>query len=78
MSEPRVNGDDVRQLLERHINRYSYMPRGEAVEVLADRAGVSTRTVYRVLQGTRKWLDLDQADRLLIAADSSLQDVEVK
>jgi len=78
MREPKVNGDDVRAILEKHIERYDHMPRGEVVEVLAERAGISTRTVYRILQGSRDWLDLDQADRLLIAADSSIQDVEVK
>lgn len=78
MREPKVSGDDVRRVLEGYIDRYDYLPRGEVVEIIADRAGVSTRTVYRVLQGARDWLDLDQADRLLIAADSSVQDVEVR
>lgn len=78
MREPKVNGDDVRQILEQYIERYGYMSRGEVVEVIAERAGISTRTVYRVLQGSREWLDLDQADRLLLAADSNLIDVEVK
>lgn len=78
MREPRVNGEDVRRVLEDYIERYNYMSRGEVVEVLADRANISTRTIYRILQEPRKWLELDQADRLLIAADSSVQDVEVE
>jgi len=77
MSEPKVSGDDVRVILEKYILRYDYMPRGEVVEVIAERAEVSTRTIYRILQGTRASLELDQADRLLIAADSSVTDVEV-
>lgn len=77
MPEPKVKADDVRQILERYISAYDYMPRGEVVEVLAERGGVSTRTIYRILQGSREWLELDQADRLLIASDGNLLDVEV-
>jgi len=72
--EPRVVAEDVQQILERYLERQAHLPRGEAVEVLADRAGISTRTVYRILEGTRDWLELDQADRLLVAADSHIND----
>jgi len=78
MPEPKVNGADVCRILEEYIARYDHMPRGEAVEILAFRAEVSTRTIYRILQGSRAWLDLGQADRLLVAADAHLNDVEVK
>jgi hypothetical protein len=44
---------------------------------LAERAEISTRTVYRILEGTRSWLELDQADRLLVAADAHINDVRL-
>ena len=78
MREPKVNAEDVRRLIERYILRYDHMPRGEVVEVIAEAAGISTRTIYRILQGSREWLELDQGDRLLIAISCSIQDVEVK
>lgn len=76
--EPRVVADDVRKILDRYLDRAAHLQRGEAVEVLAERAEVSTRTIYRILEGNRKWLELDQADRLLLAADAHLTDVEVE
>lgn len=76
--EPRVVADDVRKILDRYLDRAAHLQRGEAVEVLAERAKVSTRTIYRILEGNRKWLELDQADRLLLAADAHLTDVEVE
>jgi transcriptional regulator with XRE-family HTH domain len=76
--EPRVVADDVRKILDRYLDRAVHLQRGDAVEVLAERAGVSTRTIYRILEGNREWLELDQADRLLIAADAHLTDVEVE
>lgn len=76
--EPRVVADDVRKILERYLDRAAHLQRGEVVEVLAERAEVSTRTIYRILEGNRKWLELDQADRLLLAADAHLTDVEVE
>jgi hypothetical protein len=78
MPEPKVKGADVCRILEDYILRYDHMPRGEVVEILAFRAGISTRTIYRILQGSRPWLDLGQADSLLVAADAHLNDVEVK
>ena len=76
--EPRVVASEVLAIMERYLERQNHLQRGEAVEVLAERAGISTRTVYRILEGNRKWLDLDQADRLLIAADAHLTDVTVE
>lgn len=75
--EPRVVAEDVQWEIERYLNKQSHLPRGEAVEVLAERAGISTRTVYRILEGTRSWLELDQADRILIAADAHIHDVRL-
>jgi hypothetical protein len=77
-SEPRVYAADVLKIIERYLDRADHLQRGEAVEVLAERAALSTRTVYRILEGNREWLDLDQADRLLLAADAHLTDVRVE
>ncbi|CAB4183338.1 hypothetical protein UFOVP1328_28 [uncultured Caudovirales phage] len=76
--EPRVVASEVVTIMERYLQRQSHLQRGDAVEVLAERAEMSTRTVYRILEGNRKWLDLDQADRLLIAAGFHLSDVTVE
>ena len=76
--EPRVKAADVVAILDRHLNFATHLQRGEAVEVLAERAGISTRTVYRILEGNRKWLELDQADRLLLAAGSHINEVRLE
>jgi transcriptional antiterminator len=76
--EPRVYAEQVRVILERTLDKASHLQRGDAVEVLAERAGISTRTVYRILEGGREWLELDQADRLLIAAGEHLTEEMVE
>jgi hypothetical protein len=78
LKEPRVYAADVLAIIERYLARADHLQRGEAVEVLAERAELSTRTVYRILEGNRQWLELDQADRLLIAAGAHLTDVRVE
>jgi hypothetical protein len=69
--EPRVVTADVQEILTNVI-----MP-GEdggdkSVSLIAEKAGISTRTVYRVLQRTTDTISLDLADRLCLAADSHL------
>lgn len=69
--EPRVVTEDVQEILTRVI-----LP-GEdggerTVSLIAEKAGISTRTVYRVLQRTTDTISLDLADRLCLAADSHL------
>lgn len=76
--EPRVHAEDVREILKAYLTNVGHLQRGEAVEVLAERAEISTRTVYRILEGNRKWLELDQADRLLLAAGRHIHEVRVE
>lgn len=76
--EPRVYAEAVREVIERSLGKAGHLQRGEAVEVLAERAGISGRTIYRILEGDRKWLELDQADRLLLAAGEHLTEEMVE
>lgn len=69
--EPRVVTEDVQAILRRRIRPGE--DDGEAsVLAVADKARVSTRTVYRVLQGDKDTIGLDLADRLVLAAGSHL------
>ena len=70
--EPRVVTADVQSIL-RVVIRPGSDEGGESVALIADKAGISTRTVYRVLQGTTDTISLDLADRLCLAADSHLR-----
>lgn len=67
--EPRVLTDDVKAVLRRVV-RPGDEDGGEAVAMIAERAKVSTRTVYRVLNPDpgKETISLDLADRLCIAA----------
>lgn len=67
--EPRVLIDDVKLVLKRVV-RPDDDDGGEAVAMIAERAHVSTRTVYRVLNPDpeKETISLDLADRLCIAA----------
>ena len=47
---------------------------GEAVQVVAERAQTSTRTIYRILGGHSRSINLDLADRVVLAADGHLSD----
>jgi len=69
--EPRVVTADVQALL-RNVIRPGDDEGGESVALIAEKASISTRTVYRVLQGSTKTISLDLGDRLCIAADSHL------
>jgi hypothetical protein len=76
--EPRVLTHDVQAIL-RGIIRPGDDDSGESVSLIAERARVSTRTVYRVLKpaarddGQPPTISLDLADRLCLAADSHLK-----
>lgn len=67
--EPRVLTADVKAVLRRVV-RPDDEDGGEAVAMIAERAKVSTRTVYRVLNPDpqKETISLDLADRLCIAA----------
>lgn len=69
--EPRVVTEDVQAILRRII-RPQDEDAGESVALIAEKAKVSTRTVYRVLNPSEAKLtiSLDLADRLCLAADA--------
>lgn len=71
--EPRVLTSDVQAVLRRVI-RPGDDDAGEAVASIAEKAKVSTRTVYRVLNPdeAKPTLSLDLADRLCLAAGSHI------
>ncbi len=71
-AEPRVVTTDVQSIL-RVVIQPGVEDSGESVALIAEKAGISTRTVYRVLQGTTDTISLDLADRLCLAADSHLR-----
>lgn len=69
--EPRVLTEDVQAILQRII-RPGDEDSGESVALIAEKARVSTRTVYRVLNPAeaKRTISLDLADRLCLAADA--------
>lgn len=75
--EPRVITADVQKILQRVV-RPGDDDSGESVSLIAERARVSTRTVYRVLNPAPSkdqrpaTISLDLADRLCLAAESHL------
>lgn len=69
--EPRVKAEDVQRTLRSVVDRYGG-DSGRSVALLAERAGVSTRTVYRVLQGDKPTISLKLADALMLAAGAHL------
>lgn len=73
MSEPQVHTEDVKRILHRHGVRGDGDD-GESVDVIADKARTSTRTVYRVLQVKTVTIRLDLADRLVMAAGGHLSE----
>ena len=71
--EPRVVTTDVQAILRRVI-RPNADDAGVAVASIAEKARVSTRTVYRVLnpEEAKETISLDLADRLCLAAGSHI------
>ena len=73
--EPRVAAADVRRILAGRVWPDNDSG-GIEVAVLAARAGVSTRTVYRAMAESKKpCMPLGLADRLLVAAGHHLSEV---
>lgn len=68
-SEPRVLTEDVQSVLRTVVRPGE--DGGEAVAQIAGQAGVSTRTVYRVLNPaeSKRTISLDLADRLCLACN---------
>jgi len=75
--EPRVRTRDVKRHLDRVLAYGDDADQGETVALLAEKAGTSTRTVYRVLGLNTSSLSLDLADRLLVASGGHLSDCEL-
>lgn len=73
--EPKVVTADLQRILMERVDpdEDGYMN----VHVVAERAGMSTRTVYRVLEGRKPTTPLDTADRLLIAVGLNLHHVRL-
>lgn len=69
--EPRVLTQDVQTILRRVI-RPGDDDAGESVTLIAQKAKISTRTVYRVLGADKPTIALDLADRLCLAAEAHL------
>ncbi len=77
MPEPRAHTADVRDVLRRVV-RPDAPDDGDAVSTLAEQAGTSTRTIYRILGGEYGvTMKLDLADRLLIASGAMLHEIRV-
>jgi hypothetical protein len=81
--EPRVLVDDVQRVLEavvRPTNANGEQIEGESVTLIAEKAGVSTRTVYRVLKPdpSKDTISLELADSLCVAANSHLKHCRLK
>jgi len=66
VDEPKVSGADVAALLARRVLE------DDDVVVVALKAGCSTRTIWRRLDGDTEWLDLQDADELLTAIGGSI------
>lgn len=69
--EPRVLAEDVQAILKRRI-RPGEDDGDHSVQAIAEKAQISTRTVYRVLQGDKPTIGLDLADRLVLAGGAHL------
>lgn len=76
-AEPRVPTEDVRAVLIR-IVQPGHESEGDSVATIAENAGTSTRTIYRILAGSTKTLSLDLADRVCIAADAHLSECRLQ
>lgn len=78
-AEPRILTEDIREVICTVIDPGN-PDAGEAVINFADRAGTSTRTIYRVLSGTAgettqpPSMLMEIADRLVIAAGRHLSE----
>lgn len=77
--EPRVLTEDVRVILRAKI-RPELDDAGESVMLIAKRADVSTRTIYRILNPAeaKETISLRMADNLCIASDSHLAHCRLK
>lgn len=75
-TEPLICAQDLRRVLNRA--GYTKEDGGESVAILAERSGLSTRTVYRALDPHRtdSWA-LTTGDELLVAAGRHISEVRL-
>lgn len=73
-TEPRVVAEDVAAALRRGGVRDDLPGAGERRGAIADAAGVSAETLKRIEDGRTKILDLDRADRILVAAGGHIRE----
>lgn len=74
-TEPRVITADVAKLLSDVIDGDT--GREQTIDLIADKADTSPRTVYRVLSLSTETISLDLADRLVLAVDQHILSCEV-
>lgn len=77
--EPKVEirGADVAEILKRRI-RPGALDAAEVRAAIAEQAGCSTETVKRIEDGKFEWVELDRADKLIVAAGGQLADCETR
>lgn len=75
--EPRVVTEDVKRILA-DVTKQGEADGGESVQLIAEKAQVSTRTVYRVLKPTSETISLHLADKLCLAADRHLVECRLR
>ncbi len=75
--EPRVDAVGVAAALRRAGIRDDLPGAGERRATIAESAGVSTETLKRIEDGRTAVLDLDRADRILVAADGHISECEL-
>lgn len=77
--EPRVVTADVQEILQRVI-RPGSDEAGESVSLIAHKAKVSTRTVYRCINPdeSKPTISLDLADRLCVACDAHISECRLE
>lgn len=75
--EPKVHAEGVAAALRRAGIRDDLPGAGETRSTIAEAAGVSAETLKRIEDGRTKILDLDRADRILVAAGGHISECEL-
>lgn len=77
--EPKVEvrGEDVAEILKRRI-RPGSLEAAEVRSAIAAQAGCSTETVKRIEDDKFDWVELDRADKLIVAAGGHLAECEIR
>ena len=72
--EPVVVAEGIQRVLSQVIQPND-PDSGEAVQLLAERANTSPRTIYRCLAGNNPTIKLDLADRICLAVGRQLAEI---